>query len=416
MGTSSKGWVREASEAVSWLPQLGQEGQESAMLASLIAVKDTAVAMCSQRMCCGLATLFLGFSLLVPTIASVCSNYFTLLPLSPFDGDSCSLLQNYSSYFSILSLQMITLNSSIAILTQSPLSHCQQNLMGYQNLYFRPINPLELFQEYHLPADRYDPPSVSDILKLLIAHKFQFTYIELGIHFLSTAPADFSEEMFVALQIWDHLKCSQQISNLAFCLSQSALDDLIKEVRESSPSTAPLDYGTSLFTQILPNRYPLRLLSLNHPEVFTFPEIFTDYQDYQHRFLFLPLSLAPSQYWIYVDTLRSELGFPPLFFSPTIDPSPFSWQTPPPLDDVFTHLVSSSSLLEVMPEVDQLLPLFASMEHLLESVKWKVKDENFDRDILQKVQMTLSDLCRHHSPTIQRRSRQLLFLFDIKPL
>lgn len=269
---------------------------------------------------------------LAMAMASICSDFFTILSLSsssPFQEKTCSFLPNYSSYFSLLSSQMIALNSSVTILLpQDPASHCQHSftptpsssLTSYQRLSFRAINPSELFQEYHLTADHYDPTSARDILKLLIAHKYRSTYIELGIHFLSTDPEDFTEQMFVALQIWSHNKCSQQISNLAFCLSRDALEDLIREAQEPSSSAAPLDYGTALFTQILPNRYPLRLLSLNHPEIFTLPEILSDYQDYHHKFLYLPLSLASlaasSNYRSYVDNLRSELGFPPLHSSP----------------------------------------------------------------------------------------------------
>jgi hypothetical protein len=322
---------------------------------------------------------------------------------------------------------MIDLNSSIAVIfIEDRISHCHERFPNYSNLHFKSINTSELFQEYLLPvADSSDTSSNSNILKLLVAHKYQFTYIELGIHFLSVVPQDFSEQMFLSLPIWNHMKCSQQLSNLAFCLSQSALEDLLKEVRESFSSRTPMDYATSLLTQTLPNRYPLRLLSLNHPEVFTLPEVLTDYNDYQHKLLYLPLSFASSHpslatisYRSYVDALRDTLGFTALSSPPTTNSVPLFPSSPlfyEATDQVFSAPVLEA-MLEAYKEPDSLLPLFTHVEHLLENAKWKSIDLGSDRDILLKVQSSLSSLCRHSSAVIRRRSLQLLFLFDLKPL
>jgi hypothetical protein len=374
-------------------------------------------------------------------LSSACSNFFSVLDLSQRsdveragakgegEDDACLLLKDYHSYLEILSSQLLVMNSTMTIVTRHSLTQCVNLQWRYPKIFFVRINPHDLAQEYQIPLTYFAEPSQAvDILKILIAHKFQFAFVELGLHFLSLEPGDYSH-MFVSLQIWSHLKCSQQLSNVAFCLSRLALEDLIEEIKEGSPS---IDFGTSLFTRILPNRYPLRLYSLNHPEIFTIPEIVADHLDYQHKFLYLPLkavfadrsrvSSSSSAYLSYLRDVRSAIGFPSLL--PAL-PSPAD--SLPLFDSLmrwFQEIAVSPSLLFELVEESDLLRLSSLTELILEMAKggdsshrsWSALSSSVESrtplDLLEKVREILLFLSEHPQPTIRRRCLQLLLLVD----
>lgn len=348
--------------------------------------------------------------------ARLCSNFFTVLPWTSSPNSRaniCEHLDQYESYYSLLSLQMISMNTTLVIVTNERFHHCPP--MHYPNIHFHSLNISQLFHQYHINSTSFTLQITTDLVKLLVAHQFQFTYIQFGIHFLSNLPDDYSQQ-FLTIQIWNHMKCSQQISNLAFCLSQNMLEELIHGLLERAMSIVDdinPSPGTPLFTQILPNKYPLRLYSLNHPEIFTISKIHEDYMEYEHKLLYLPVSaltthpsLASFTYLDYINAIRHELGFTPLH--------PVSTASNLSLTQLLDQdLFKPRTPLESLSEID-LSPILSHLYYLLDILQWDIgnRDSAFNPEILQAARSLLTSLSSQHpSPFIRRQCLQLLFLF-----
>lgn len=134
----------------------------------------------------------------------------------------------------------------------------------------------------------------SDVLRILLAHKFQKTYIDTDIHFLNLDVAHYKQP-FASAAIWQHHENSIEISNSAFCLPRNILNDMMafqrQRIEKDPYNFFYTELGPSMFHRVLLNKHSVQLYSQNHPTEFNFTKIAMSILLNQHKFLHLTGSI-----------------------------------------------------------------------------------------------------------------------------
>jgi hypothetical protein len=135
-----------------------------------------------------------------------------------------------------------------------------------------------------------DLTRTSDILRLCLAHKYQMSYLDLDIMLLGNS-SDIYTQQYVPAAIWAREEASIELTNSAFCLKRDILEDMMifqrNRIRQREKKWFYTELGPSMFTYVLFNRWPIFILSQNHPLDFTINSIVEKVREYNHLQLHL---------------------------------------------------------------------------------------------------------------------------------
>jgi hypothetical protein len=270
---------------------------------------------------------------------SRCNDFFTILadrqPWRTHGSEPCAdtfLRMDYS--LQLMSAQMKDFNSTLYVFTTyNPHPFCS---IYYPRIKLVHFDATALMQEYELGdvvkrlENVYydDYAKVSDILRLILAHKYRHTYIDLDIHFISTDKELFQRE-FVGNHIWDRHSCSLEITNAAFCFGEELLIELrqklVSELLSGKGYRYHTELGPTLFTRVFVNSHSLRYYSLNHPEKFRVEDIVSDMKLYGHLLLHLTSSVrlllersGTMSFTDLIPAVRRAYGLQPLKLPPSV--------------------------------------------------------------------------------------------------
>jgi hypothetical protein len=242
----------------------------------------------------------------------------------------------------ILSAQMQSMGATLTVFTSYRLPRVGCSFFDYPNIEVVHVDVFALMQEYGFDAvveklSRVRLPEytrVSDIVRIMLAHKYEKTYIDFDIHFISNQKAVF-ERTFVGAQVWSEIKCSLEITNAAFCLPRDVLTALLDYMRERILSGGDMYYyaelGPVMFMKVLMNRFAVPLYSMNNPEDDDPRSTARDIRKYNHSLLHLTSTIRlflvekrRGTFLNFVHSVRREAGLPALSLPPsrrTIDDS-----------------------------------------------------------------------------------------------
>ena len=257
-----------------------------------------------------------------------CNDFMTLLPTrKPWknDREPCE-----DSFFEVddqvrlLSSQMIDLKSTLTVYTNyGGGSKCT---FAYPNIFTQKFDAMELFREYGFNSeidimnswDYVGYTRSSDILRLLLSHKYRKSYIDTDIFFLNTTKELYMKP-FVGAAMWNDQKCSIEVTNSAFCLPREALEDLIdflkRRIASNNNTYFYTELGPSMFHKVLMNKHPVVLMSQNHPQEHLVDDIISGVKLYRHPFLHLTghirVSSAGMTYLDLIKAIQVSLSLPP---------------------------------------------------------------------------------------------------------
>lgn len=171
---------------------------------------------------------------------------------------------------------------------------CDFNL---KNIKFQLYNATNILTEYGFESliikmyswkNKYT--RLSDIVRLLLAHKYQMTYLDTDIHFLDLHK-DLYQLPFVSAGLWSDNKNAIEITNAMFCLPKNILQDMIQyqlnRVLKGNNNYFYTELGPSMFHHVLINRYLISLYSHNSPIEPLIDKIAYDIQLFGHKHLHL---------------------------------------------------------------------------------------------------------------------------------
>lgn len=252
-------------------------------------------------------SILISIMSILSTHGSICHDFFTVISeLEPWRTDGNEVCEDtlYRMDYQIrlISAQMVEMNTTLHLYTSyRARDTC---VIKYPNIKVHHFNATQLMVDYGLEDvvrsfaqyvfGSSDYARISDICRVLLAHKYQHTYIDMDIHFLSNNKSIF-QNPFIAVHIWNVVKCSAEITNAAFCLDRPALNDLKDyisfRILHGSDKYLYTELGPLLFTKVLMNKYPYILYSLNHPEEYDVSAIVKEIRDYNHTLLHLTSSI-----------------------------------------------------------------------------------------------------------------------------
>lgn len=242
----------------------------------------------------------------------------------------------------LLSAQMQSMGATLTIYTSYRLPREGCTFYDYPNIEVVHVDVVALMSEYGFDGVVDKLSSVrlpeytrtSDIVRLMLAHKYQKTYIDLDIHFISNEKSHF-EQTFVGAQVWNEIKCSLEITNAAFCLPRDALTALLDFMRDRIMSGSEMylyaELGPVMFMKVLMNRFAVPFYSMNNPEDYDPRSTAKDIRKYNHSLVHLTSTIRMflvekrrGSFLNFVHNIRREAGLPALNLMPsrrTIDDS-----------------------------------------------------------------------------------------------
>ena len=144
--------------------------------------------------------VFIFYSLLVNSLQydsnNTCNNFMVLMAgKSPWiqEESETALRVSFlklSDRLRLLSYQMKQMNSNLSIFITEPLSKLPKDNANYSNIEIRPFNSRELLHEYGFDNKILNKMKqwkvnsytrASDIIRILLAHKYKMTYIDTDI-------------------------------------------------------------------------------------------------------------------------------------------------------------------------------------------------------------------------------------------
>lgn len=233
------------------------------------------------------------------SLNSTCNNFMVLmagkLPWKSQDPCSDSFIR-LDDRIRLLSYQMVEMNATLTIFSSNPVSgNCQ---FHYPNIITEYFDAKELLISYGFSfiltrMNNWKVKSftrASDILRILLAHKYRKTYIDTDIHFLHMNKHHF-ETPFVGSAMWADSKCSIEISNSAFCLTNTILESMIEYIKNRiAKGNNKFEYtelGPTMFHRVLMNRFSVPLYTQNHPVQASLDVIAAGIHSYNHSILHL---------------------------------------------------------------------------------------------------------------------------------
>ena len=222
----------------------------------------------------------------------------------------------------LLSEQFRIMNSNLTVYVTGMRS-CDINL---KNIKFQLYNATSILTEYgfgsvisKMYAWKNKYTRLADIVRILLAHKYQMTYLDVDVHFL-----DLHKELyqipFVSAALWSDNKNAIEITNAMFCLPKNILEDMIQfqlnRVSKGSDTYFYTELGPSMFHHVLINRYSIPLYSHNSPIEPSIDKIAYDIQLYGHKHLHLCGHVRKGnsdlKFSELVNQIREKVGLPKL--------------------------------------------------------------------------------------------------------
>lgn len=197
-----------------------------------------------------------------------CSGFFVLWPGSCDVDDLMTEMESISA-------QMEVMETTVTFYTTAKAGHggCERvaDLPRVEVIY---VDKTALLKEYGFesafPIMAQWPHSkftrVSDILRLMLAHKYQQSYLDTDVHLLRLQRGVYMRE-YASAMVYQDSKNSVEIMNSAFCLSRPVLEDMISFVKHRIMDGAAqmfyTELGPAMFRNVLFNRHPVRMYSVN---------------------------------------------------------------------------------------------------------------------------------------------------------
>ena len=221
---------------------------------------------------------------------------------------------------SLLSEQVKLMNSYITVFVTG-MNSCDFKL---QNIKFQLYNATNILTEYGFETlitkmyswkNKYT--RLSDIVRILLAHKYQMTYLDTDIHFLHLKK-DLYQIPFVGAALWYDNKNAIEITNAIFCLPKNILEDMIQyqlnRVSKGNDNYFYTELGPSMFHHVLINRYSIPLYSHNSPIEPSIDKIAYDIQLFGHKHLHLCGHVRKGNHELkfseIVNKIREKIGLP----------------------------------------------------------------------------------------------------------
>ena len=196
----------------------------------------------------------------------------------------------------VLSFQMTSMNSTLTVFsTYEKTESCDFKM---PNVIVEQFNAKELlisygFQDVLPIMNSWSLKSytrTSDILRILLAHKYKKVYLDTDVHVLNMTKSLFMQP-FVGAAVWSDSKCALEISNSAFCLPLNVLQDMIefihRRIKLGNSMYQYTELGPSMFHKILLNKFSIPLYSQNHPAESSLDKLADHIKLYHHNHLHL---------------------------------------------------------------------------------------------------------------------------------
>lgn len=272
--------------------------------------------------------------------AVYCNGFMTLVAgASLHDHDCTSSMVGLRERIKLLSAQMVWMNSSLTIFSafgNSTRQGCSWNLPGINVVEF---NATQLLLEYEfkdllpeieswsLEGPKTKPlkhqyARLSDILRVLLAHKHRYTYLDYDVYYLVSDASKFLKT-HVGAGAWSSEKHYLEISNSAFCLPAHVLEDMHSFIRDrierSRGKYFYTELGPNMFHRVIYNKYPILMYTQNHPRLIEISDIRADVLNNRHEMLHMTGLLRGNQQLrlgldltTFIFQLRKDLKLPPL--------------------------------------------------------------------------------------------------------
>ena len=267
-----------------------------------------------------------------PPYAKVCTNFFALWPSDCVHG-----FDELDEKMRVLSAQMSAMGANLTLFVTAP-KLCS---FPYAGVSVSVFNATELlvsmgFSEAFPTMATWKKTRytrISDILRIGLAHKYQMSYLDTDVTFLLLQREPY-ERAYAGAAMWSNLKNAIEITNAAFCLPRPILADMMafqkSRVVKGSDTYFYTELGPSMFHNVLMNRFPVTLLSQNHPAQPSLDAIASDVHLFGHMQLHLTGHVrkgnAHLSFGQIVNAIRLKSGLPTLEIMP---PSPRKGQVGP---------------------------------------------------------------------------------------
>lgn len=228
-----------------------------------------------------------GYWLISVQTQITCRGFFSIwLP------DCIDNLEILSERLAVMNAVMQGMDSIFTLYTPS-LRGCD---FSYSNIRIASYNATQLLISYGFSSvlstivqwrlDHEVNARISDIIRLILSHKYQLSYLDTDVHFLS-----FSKDIFLvpyaAMGVYGDRKASLEITNSAYCLPRQILAEMLSlqllRIANGSSTFFYTELGPAIFQKIiLNNQLPVRLYSQNHPGKVSVFAIADDIDTYGH--------------------------------------------------------------------------------------------------------------------------------------
>lgn len=257
--------------------------------------------------------------------------FFTVLadkmPWKSNSNDCITSFMSAKDRILLLSVSLHQMNSTLTIYTSFDNIDTCRSLYGFKNVYITTFNAKELLFEYKYPQDVLKVMNnwnllgyarSSDIIRLMLAHKYNQIYVDTDVHFLDHNISAYTIP-YVAVNVWQDIENALEISNCAFCLPSSTLLTMIQfqqnRILKGPEAYQYTELGPSMFHKVLMNQpNTVALYSQNHPKETNFIKIAESVVLYHHKFLHVTTAIRKSHPSLHiieiVNKIRKELNLP----------------------------------------------------------------------------------------------------------
>ena len=278
-----------------------------------------------------------------------CLGFMTLVAGNSLRDDDCLQTMNQlDERMRLMSAQMQWMNSTLVVFSAYSSSAGRGCTWDLPNLKVLEFNATQLLLEYNLndvipeieawsgegPARKplkHQYARISDIFRVLLAHKHQYTYLDYDVYYLNSDPNKYLRP-HVGAAAWSSEKHYLEMSNSAFCLPRPVLEDMHQFIRErvggGSKKYFYTELGPNMFHRVIYNHYPILMYTQNHPRMISVKDIKADVINYKHEMLHMTGLLRGNQKErlgldlpTFLLKLRQELNLPPLSLVQEVDRS-----------------------------------------------------------------------------------------------
>ena len=252
--------------------------------------------------------------------AKTCDGFFALWP-----SDCVERFEELDEKMRVLSAQMSAMGANLTLFVTG----AKQCLFPYPGIHVNVFNSTELlvsmgFSEAFPRMSTWKKTRftrISDILRIGLAHKYQMSYLDTDVTFLLLQKEAF-ERAYAGAAMWSNLKNAIEVTNAAFCLPRPVLADMMAfqkaRILKGGDAYFYTELGPSMFHNVLMNRYPVMLLSQNHPAQPSLDAIARDVHLFGHTQLHLTGHVrkgnADLSFGEVVNAIRSKCGLPALSY------------------------------------------------------------------------------------------------------